>query len=494
MSSKSFKTIIGMEIHARVLSNTKLFSRAPIGNLNSAPNTLLSGFDLSLPGTLPVLNKHCVDQSIKAGLALNGRISPVCVFERKHYFYHDNPSGYQITQYRHPIVTDGQLTVLPPANSPQRKDAFRPFNIKIDRIQLEQDTGKTVYDDGVSLIDLNRAGAPLLEIVTAPCIHGAYEASAFLSSLQVLLQTLGISEAKAENGSLRADINVNVVSEDGTLKSPIVELKNINSTHVIEAAVDYEIKRQTDALLRGLPLKRETRFYNTEKNETFALRDKEEEYDYRIFQDLDLRPLVITPERVEAIKKTLPELPLDMYNRLQSQYQLSEYEASVLIKQIGAVPYFEEVCKGVKTPSLAWGWICNDLLGYLRNENLSFKENPVPAADIRTIVCNLEDNKITTPVAKTLLKKVWETKKPAESLLKEMDVSVTTDNAQIESLCDALFQSQLRENREFVNRYYTGDKRVLPWFVGEILKQTKGKVNPSTVTSIFEQKLKDLKN
>ncbi|KAK8795651.1 hypothetical protein WA158_000308 [Blastocystis sp. Blastoise] len=494
MQQRLYKTVIGMEIHARVLSKTKLFSRAPVAAIDAAPNTTISGFDLSLPGTLPVLNKYCVDQSIKAGLALNGDISPVCLFERKHYFYHDCPSGYQITQSRYPIMKNGQLFVLPPANKSQKRNSFHPFQVNIKQIQLEQDTGKSFYDEnGYSLIDLNRAGAPLMEIVTTPCIHGASEASSFLSALQNLLQIIGVSEAKPENGSLRADINVNVVSEDNTIASPIVELKNLNSIHIIEDAIHYEVDRQIDALEHNIPLYKETRSYNPELKETFVLRKKENAYDYRIFPDPDVRPLKITQDRIQSIQSTLPELPASLYLRLQKQYKLSEYESAVLINEIGSVPYFESVCKNIKNPTLAWNWICNELFAYLRTFNIPFANNPVSAENLRQIIINLENNKINGPMAKSILKQVWETKRNTEDIIKENNFNMNTNQEEIQSLCDTLFTTTLKNNKSFLNQHFTGDNRVLPWLVGQILKETKGKCNPNDIKQIFETKLNSLK-
>ena len=482
----SWELVIGMEVHAQIKSKAKLFSSAST-NFGSEPNSNVSIVDAAMPGMLPVLNMFCIEQAVKTGLGLKAKINLYSQFDRKNYFYPDLPQGYQISQLYHPLVGEGEITI-------NIKDKIR--NIGIERIHVEQDAGKSIHDmdPNLSFIDLNRTGVGLMEIVSRPHIRSSEEAISYLKKLRQILQYLDTCDGNMQEGSLRADINVSVLrkgnyekyleKEDLSFLGTRCEIKNMNSMRFIQQAIDYEAKRQVGILEDGDKIIQETRLYDPDAGKTKSMRSKEEAHDYRYFPCPDLPPLVIEQNWVDDIKKNLPELPDDKKNRFIVEYGIGDYDAEVLTSEKNTANFFEQVSTK-ETGKLAANWVINELFGRLNKEGISINDSPVSSTNLKEILSFLEAGEISSKIAKELFEHVWKTNKSPAILIKELGLKQVTDEDFIEKLVDKI----IADNPEQVEKVKQNPK-ILGWFVGQVMKESKGKANPKITNQLVAQKLK----
>ena len=472
-----WEIVIGMEVHAQVIANTKLFSDA-VTAFGAAPNSQVSLVDAAMPGMLPVLNKYCVEQAVRTGLGLNAQINEHSVFERKNYFYPDLPQGYQISQYEHPIVGTGVIEIDLPDGTVKE--------IGITRLHLEQDAGKSIHDQHPtkSYVDLNRSGCALMEIVSEPDIRGAEEATAYLSKLRMILRYLGTCDGNMEEGSMRADVNISVRKPGGELGTRC-EVKNVNSVKAVQQAIEYESKRQVEIIEGGGTIDQETRLWDPTKGETRSMRSKEEAHDYRYFPDPDLLPVQLESDWVAQIKETLPELPDEKKHRFMDAYGLSLYDASVLIAERARADYYEQVAEG-RDAKLAANWVINELLGALNKENRSITASPVAAAQLGGLIELISDNTISGKIAKDVFAEMYNSGKDAAIIVEEKGLKQVTDTGAIEVIIDEI----IAENPDNVAAYKAGKDKLFGFFVGQAMKKTGGKANPGIVNQILKDKLK----
>ena len=393
-----WEVVIGMEVHAQVLSQAKLFSGAS-AEYGAEPNAHVSFVDAAMPGMLPVINRYCVEQAVRTGLGLKAKINKRSTFDRKNYFYPDLPAGYQISQYKQPIVGEGVVVVDMPGG--------KSFTVEIERLHLEQDAGKSLHDQhpDQSFVDLNRSGVALMEIVSRPDLRSSEEAAAYLKKLRAILRYLGTCDGNMDEGSMRADVNVSV-RKPGDKLGTRCEIKNVNSMRFVAAAVEYEARRQIDLIEGGGTIKQETRLYDYKKNETRSMRSKEEAHDYRYFPDPDLLPLILDPAWVKAIEASLPELPDAKKARLQSQYGLTAYDAGVLITEQARADFYEAAVKG-RDPKLTANWVTNDLAARLTAGGLDIADSPITPAGIAELVQLIEEGVISSKIAKDVFERMW---------------------------------------------------------------------------------------
>ena len=471
-----WEIVIGMEVHAQIIAKSKLFSGASC-EFGGTPNDHVSLVDAAMPGMLPVLNEHCVEQAVRTGLGLNSKINLYSVFERKNYFYPDLPQGYQISQFLHPIVGKGVIEIDLPSG--QTKE------IGITRLHLEQDAGKSIHDQHPtkSYVDLNRSGCALMEIVSEPDLRGADEACAYLTKLRMILRYLGTCDGNLEEGSMRADVNVSFRTMGAGLGTRC-EIKNVNSIKSVQMAVDYEATRQVEILESGGTIKQETRLWDNAKGETRSMRSKEEAHDYRYFPDPDLLPLVIEQNFVDAIKATLPELPDQKKHRFMSSYGLSAYDASVLIMERARADYYETVAKG-RDAKLAANWVINELLGGLNKDGKTLAESPVSATQLGELIGLIKDNTISGKIAKDVFADMMATGKDAAKIVDEKGLKQVTDSGAIEKIVDEV----IAENPDNVAAYKSGKDKLFGFFVGQVLKKSGGKANPDMVNELLKKKL-----
>ncbi|PRP86569.1 hypothetical protein PROFUN_05207 [Planoprotostelium fungivorum] len=474
-----WETVIGLEIHAQISSQSKLFSNAPNQTGIEGyflPNSKVDLMDVALPGTLPVVNRHCVDCAIKTGLAINGQINRNSSFDRKHYFYCDLPHGYQITQQRSPIVKGGHIKFILP-NHVEKK-------VEISHIQLEQDSGKSIHDQHpqLSLVDLNRAGVPLMEIVTGPDMRSSEEAGLFVTKLQELLRAIGTSSANMDLGEFRCDVNVSVHREDNHDSLGVrTELKNLNSIKFITKAIEYEAQRHIQLLEKGEQVKRETRFYDPSNNTTFSLRRKEDEVDYRFMPEPDIPPISLDEEYIENVKSTMPKLP-DELREEYSKKGLGKDEIEVLLGTYGAVQYFEQAYPG-RDPKRMALWITNDLLGHLKSSRTSIIDSVVQPHHLNQLLELVETNYITNAVAKEVLPIMLSgDHRHPKQIVDDNGWKQESNEEAIRVRALELIQTCPKE----VQKYRGGNKRTLGFFVGTILKEQKGKANPQQVNDIMQ--------
>jgi aspartyl-tRNA(Asn)/glutamyl-tRNA(Gln) amidotransferase subunit B len=470
-----WEVVIGLEIHAQVTSASKLFSGAST-EFGGAPNSHVSLVDAAMPGMLPVINEECVKQAIRTGLGLNARINHRSVFDRKNYFYPDLPQGYQISQYKNPIVGEGEVLVdLSPTEQ---------IKVGIERLHLEQDAGKSLHDLGAndSHVDLNRSGVALMEIVSKPDMRSADEAKAYVTKLRTILRYLGTCDGNMEQGSLRADVNVSVRKPGGKLGTRC-EIKNVNSIRFIGQAIDVEARRQIGILEDGGAIDQETRLYDPGKGETRSMRSKEEAHDYRYFPDPDLLPLEFDQATVDALAKNLPELPDEKKARFIAQYGLSPYDAGVLILERASADYFEEAAKG-RDAKLVANWVINELFGRLNKEGKSIEDSPVSAGQIGAIVDLISSNVISGKLAKDLFEIVWLEGGDPEKIVEARGMKQVTDTSAIEKAVDEI----IARNPDKVEQA-KAKPTLLGWFVGQVMKATGGKANPQVVNEILKTKL-----
>lgn len=473
----TWEVVIGLEVHAQVSSASKLFSGAST-KFGGGPNTQVSLVDAAMPGMLPVLNKHCIAQAVKTGLGLNAVINKVSAFDRKNYFYADLPQGYQISQFYHPIVGEGSLEI--------DLDEEKTKIINIERIHLEQDAGKSIHDQSPteSFIDLNRSGIALMEIVTKPDMRSAYEATEFVKKLRNIVRYLGTCDGDMEKGSMRCDANVSV-RRPGEEFGTRCEIKNLNSTKNLIKAVDYEVERQIDILESGGKIDQETRLFDVNLSETRSMRSKEDAFDYRYFPDPDLLKVEISDDYISEIKAQLPELPDHKKKRYISEFGLSNYDAGILSIDKDIAQFFEEVVYKIKNKKLAANWILVELFGRLNKVSQKLLDSKVSSKDMSDLLGLIEDNTISGKIAKDVLDIMFETGKSANDVVEEKGLKQITDTSAIEDM----IKNVLSNNGDKVEQYKSGKDKLFGFFVGQVMKQSGGKVNPKIVNELLKKHL-----
>jgi aspartyl-tRNA(Asn)/glutamyl-tRNA(Gln) amidotransferase subunit B len=472
-----WEIVIGLEVHAQVVSNAKLFSGASTA-FGAEPNAQVSFVDAGFPGMLPVINRVCVEQAVKTGLGLSATVNEVSVFDRKNYFYPDLPNGYQISQYKQPIVGEGHLDIDLADGTTRR--------IGIERLHLEQDAGKSIHDQHPqkTYIDLNRAGVALMEIVSRPDLRSPEEAGAYMRKMRALVRYLGTCDGNMEEGSLRCDANVSV-RRPGEGLGTRCELKNINSIRFVMQAIEYEARRQVDVLEDGGTIRQETRLFDSAKGVTRPMRSKEHAHDYRYFPDPDLLPLVLDRSWIEEVRANLPELPDAKKARFVADYKLTPYDASVLVAEKENAEFFEVVATGRKDPKLAANWVIVELFGALNRLGRDIATSPVSAAHLAGLLDLIENDTISGRIAKDVFGFMVETGKDAATIVAERGLRQVTDSGAIEAAIDKV----VAENAAKVAEYRSGKQALFGWFVGQVMKSTGGKANPASVNEILRKKL-----
>lgn len=478
-----WEVVIGLEIHTQLATKSKIFSGAATA-YGAEPNTQACAVDLGLPGVLPVLNAEAVRMAIKFGLAVDAEISERSVFARKNYFYPDLPKGYQISQYELPVVGKGHISI-------ELEDGSEKV-IGITRAHLEEDAGKSLHEDfdGQTGIDLNRAGTPLLEIVSEPDMRSAKEAVAYMRKIHSLVRYLEICDGNMQEGSFRCDANVSIRPKGQEKFGTRAELKNINSFRNVERAINYEVERQIDVLESGGEVIQETRLYDADKNETRAMRSKEEANDYRYFPDPDLLPLIIDQGTITDIKATLPELPNEKRDRFVNELGLSLYDASVLTSSRELATYFESLLSatGDNDPKQCANWVIVELSGALNKASMDITESPVSAEQLAGVLNRISDNTISGKIAKTVFEALWKGEgKDADAIIENKGLKQVTDTGAIEAMVDEV----LANNPDQVQQYRDGKEQLLGFFVGQIMKASKGKANPAQVNELLKKKLNE---
>ncbi len=474
-ASGEWELIIGMEVHAQILSKAKLFSGAP-ADFGGEPNDHVSLVDAAMPGMLPVINEFCVQQAVRTGLGLAAQINLRSVFDRKNYFYPDLPQGYQISQFKYPIVGRGEVRVDLPGGATRI--------VRIERLHLEQDAGKSIHDQHplMSYVDLNRSGVALMEIVSQPDMRSADEATAYLEKLRTILRYLGTCDGNMQEGSMRADINLSV-RKPGTGLGTRCEIKNVNSMRFIRQAIEYEARRQIEILEEGGKIIQETRLYDPVKGETRSMRSKEESHDYRYFPDPDLLPLQFSQEWVDNIAASLPELPDAKKARFIETYGLSPYDAAVLVGDRETANYFEEVAKG-RDAKIAANWVISNLFGALNEAGKTITESPVPAAHLGQLLDLLADQTLSGRLAKDVFEIMFATGARPETIVEERGLRQVTDTGAIDAAIDAIMIA----NPDKVAEVKAGKEKLLAWFVGQVMKTTQGKANPQLLNDSLRKK------
>ena len=476
-----WEVVIGLEIHAQLATKSKIFSSASTA-YGAQPNTQACAVDLGLPGVLPVLNQEAVKMAIKFGLAIDAELPERSVFARKNYFYPDLPKGYQISQFEHPIVGKGTLTI-------ELEDGSERV-IGITRAHLEEDAGKSMHGDfhGQTGVDLNRAGTPLLEIVSEPDMRSAKEAVAYMKKIHSLVRYLEICDGNMQEGSFRCDANVSVRPKGQQELGTRAELKNINSFRNVERAINIEIERQIELIEDGGTVVQETRLYDADKNETRSMRSKEEANDYRYFPDPDLLPVVLDQDMIEQIRATLPELPNAKRDRFVADMKLSNYDASVLTSSRELADYYEAVLAASdnKDPKLCANWAITQLSGALNKAGLDITESPISAEQLAGMLVRISDNTISGKIAKQIFEALWAGEgTDADSIIEAKGLKQVTDSGAIEALVDEV----IANNPDQVEQYRAGKEQLLGFFVGQIMKASKGKANPAQVNELLKTKL-----
>ena len=472
-----WEVVIGLEVHAQVTSNSKLFSGSST-KFGSDPNTQVSLVDSAFPGMLPVINEYCIQQAVKTGLGLNAKINFYSVFDRKNYFYADLPQGYQISQFKNPIVGEGEITLDLPSGTKK---------IGIERLHLEQDAGKSIHDLDPSntFVDLNRSGIALMEIVSKPDLRSPEEVNAYVKKLRSIMRYLGTCDGNMQEGSLRADVNVSVRKNGDIKLGTRCEIKNVNSIKFMQMAIDYEAKRQVELLESGKTIDQETRLFDIKKNETRSMRSKEDAHDYRYFPDPDLLPLNLNKDLVEKIKKNLPELPDEKKERFIKDYLLNAYEANVLVSEKEISDYFEEVVK-TSDIKLAKNWIMGDLFASLNNKNISISESPVTAKKMAQLIDSISSGIISGRTAKEVFEIMKETGDEPSKIIESKGLQQKSDPKELEEIIDKI----LADNKVKVEQYKSGKDKLFGFFVGLVMKHSGGKANPQLVNEILKKKLK----
>ena len=472
-----YEVIIGLEVHAQVLSESKLFSSSAT-KFGSEPNSQVSLVDAAMPGMLPVINKFCVEQAIKTGLGLNAKINTFSKFDRKNYFYADLPQGYQISQFKYPIVGEGKVILDMPYGTKE---------IEIERLHLEQDAGKSIHDRDPkkSFVDLNRSGIALMEIVSKPDLRSPSEVGEYIKKLRSIMRYLNTCDGNMEEGSLRADVNVSVRKKGESKLGTRCEIKNVNSIKFMQQAIDYEARRQIELIEEGNEVDQETRLFDTKKQETRSMRSKEDAHDYRYFPDPDLLPLEIENSYIENLKKNLPELPDQKKQRLITEFKLSNYEASVIISDQAVSEYYEEVAKN-SDYKLAATWLMGELFATLNKEGKEISESPVSAANLAKMINLIKNGTISGKIAKTVFEEMIKNDEDPIRIVENKGLKQTSDPKEIESIIDKVLSS----NQDKVTQYKSGKDKLFGFFVGQVMKEMKGKGNPGMINDILKSKLK----
>ena len=478
--NKSWEAVIGLEIHVQLATKSKLFSGAST-NFGALPNTQACDIDLALPGVLPVLNEEVLKMAVKLGKALNANINTPTSFARKNYFYPDSPKGYQISQMDKPIVEDGFLDIELEDGSSKR--------IGITRAHLEEDAGKSLHEDfeGQSGIDLNRAGTPLIEIVSEPDISSPEEAVAYLKSIHSIIKYLEISDGNMAEGSMRCDANVSVRKIDSKDLGTRTETKNVNSFRFVEKAIQYEIERQINEIETGNTITQETRLYDSQLNTTRPMRTKEFANDYRYFPEPDLLPVVLEDKFIKKVLEEMPEMPDEKKKRFVNEYNLSEYDSSLLAADKDLADFFEIATKESNAAKLSANWIMGELSAELNKENLNIQDSKITAKQIGKLVLRIEDSTISGKIAKEIFEKMWTSGQEVDSIIEEEGLQQVTDLSEIESMVNKVID----DNPDQLKQYLEGKDRLFGFFVGQVMKESQGKANPAHVNQILKEKLKE---
>ena len=478
--NKSWEAVIGLEIHVQLATKSKLFSGAST-NFGALPNTQACDIDLALPGVLPVLNEEVLKMAVKLGQALNANINTPTSFARKNYFYPDSPKGYQISQMDKPIVEDGFLDIELEDGSSKR--------IGITRAHLEEDAGKSLHEDfeGQSGIDLNRAGTPLIEIVSEPDISSPEEAVAYLKSIHSIIKYLEISDGNMAEGSMRCDANVSVRKIDSKDLGTRTETKNVNSFRFVEKAIQYEIERQINEIETGNTITQETRLYDSQLNTTRPMRTKEFANDYRYFPEPDLLPVVLEDKFIKKVLEEMPEMPDEKKKRFVNEYNLSEYDSSLLAADKDLADFFEIATKESNAAKLSANWIMGELSAELNKENLNIQDSKITAKQIGKLVLRIEDSTISGKIAKEIFEKMWTTGQEVDAIIEEEGLQQVTDLSEIESMVNKVID----DNPDQLKQYLAGKDRLFGFFVGQVMKESQGKANPAHVNQILKEKLKE---
>jgi len=471
-----YEVVIGLEVHAQVTSESKLFSTSST-KFGAEPNTQVSLVDAALPGMLPVINEYCVKQAIKTGIGLKAKINKRSVFDRKNYFYADLPQGYQISQFKDPIVGEGKVILDMPDGQKE---------VGIERLHLEQDAGKSIHDldPKNTFVDLNRSGVALMEIVSKPDLRSPDEVNAYVKKLRSIMRYLGTCDGNMQEGSLRADVNVSVRKKGSKEFGTRCEIKNVNSIKFMQMAIEYEANRQVDLIEEGQSIDQETRLFDTKKNETRSMRSKEDAHDYRYFPDPDLLPLEVSEDFIEKLKLEIPELPDEKKKRFIEKFKLSPYEATILVSDNETSNYFENVIKKSDV-KLATNWIIGELFAALNEKNLEITESPISAGNLSKLINLIKDGTISGKIAKTVFEHMMEGDKDPKKIVEEKGLKQESDPKALEALIDKVID----DNREKATEYKSGKVKLFGFFVGQVMKVSGGKANPQLVNEILKKKL-----
>ncbi len=471
-----YEVVIGLEVHAQVTSESKLFSTSAT-KFGAEPNTQVSLVDAAFPGMLPVINEYCVKQAIKTGIGLKAKINKRSVFDRKNYFYADLPQGYQISQFKDPIVGEGKVILDMPDGQKE---------IGIERLHLEQDAGKSIHDldPKNTFVDLNRSGVALMEIVSKPDLRSPDEVNAYIKKLRSIMRYLGTCDGNMQEGSLRADVNVSVRKKGSKEFGTRCEIKNVNSIKFMQMAIEYEANRQVDLIENGQTIDQETRLFDTKKNETRSMRSKEDAHDYRYFPDPDLLPLEVSDDFIENLKSEIPELPDEKKKRFIEKFKLSPYEANILVSDIETSNYFENVIKKSDV-KLATNWIIGELFAALNEKNLEITESPISAGNLSKLINLIKDGTISGKIAKTVFEQMMEGDKDPKKIVEEKGLKQESDPKALEALIDKVID----DNRDKATEYKSGKVKLFGFFVGQVMKVSGGKANPQLVNEILKKKL-----
>ena len=471
-----YEVVIGLEVHAQVTSESKLFSTSAT-KFGAEPNTQVSLVDAAFPGMLPVINEYCVKQAIKTGIGLKAKINKRSVFDRKNYFYADLPQGYQISQFKDPIVGEGKVILDMPDGQKE---------VGIERLHLEQDAGKSIHDldPKNTFVDLNRSGVVLMEIVSKPDLRSPDEVNAYIKKLRSIMRYLGTCDGNMQEGSLRADVNVSVRKKGSKEFGTRCEIKNVNSIKFMQMAIEYEANRQVDLIEDGQTIDQETRLFDTKKNETRSMRSKEDAHDYRYFPDPDLLPLEVSDDFIENLKSEIPELPDEKKKRFIEKFKLSPYEANILVSDIETSNYFENVIKKSDV-KLATNWIIGELFAAINEKNLEITESPISAGNLSKLINLIKDGTISGKIAKTVFEQMMEGDKDPQKIVEEKGLKQESDPKALEALIDKVID----DNRDKATEYKSGKVKLFGFFVGQVMKVSGGKANPQLVNEILKKKL-----
>ena len=475
-----WETVIGLEVHVQLATKSKIFSGAST-LFGSSPNTQACNIDLGMPGVLPVLNEKVLKMAIKFGLSINANINSPTQFARKNYFYPDLPKGYQISQLDNPIVEGGVLEIT-------LKDGSKK-KIRITRAHLEEDAGKSLHEDfeGLTGIDLNRAGTPLLEIVSEPDLSSPEEAVAYLKKIHSIIRYLEISDGNMAEGSMRCDANVSLRKKGSKELGTRTETKNVNSFKYVEKAIQHEMRRQIKILESGERVTQETRLYDSQLDETRPMRSKEYANDYRYFPEPDLLPVVLSEDFIKSVKDLMPELSEEKEKRFIKEYKLSDYDANVLSVDPNLSNFFEEVVVRSRNPKLAANWIMGELSAFLNKENLSILETKVDSINLGNLLSRIEDSTISGKIAKEIFEEMWNSKKSPDEIIEEKGLKQVTDSSEIEKVINQV----LEQNQSQLEQYKSGKVKLFGFFVGQVMKASRGKANPEQVNKLLEERLKE---